>query len=103
MDKAVTGLIAALSAVAAAVPSQAAPATPAAVRQALEFSSYADLLKPIPNAVAILQAAEAEEALPSDGQARVETVQFYHHHHHRYFRRHFYHHHHHHHRFHRYY
>ncbi len=102
MDKTVTSLIAALSAVAAAAPSHAAPVAPAAVHQALEFSSYADLLKPIPNAVAILkQAAEAEEATSSDGQATVETVQFYHHHHHRYFRRRYYHHHYHHH--HRYY
>ena len=99
MDKTVTSLLAALAAVAAAAPSHAAPVTSATVQEALEFSSYADLLKPIPNAAAILkQAAEMDDVAPSDGQARVETVQFHHHHHHhhRYFRRRHYHHHHHH-------
>ena len=101
MDKTVTSLIAALAAVAAAAPSHAAPL--GTVHEALEFSSYADLLKPIPNAAAILkQAAEMDNATSPDGQANLEDVQFYyhhhhHHHHHRYYHRH--HHHHHHHRY----
>ncbi len=100
MDKTVTSLIAALAAVAAAAPSNAAPV--ATVHEALEFSSYADLLKPIPNAAAILkQAAEMDNATSPDGQANLENVQFYHHHHHHHHR--YYHRRHHHHHHHRYY
>ncbi len=101
MDKTVAGLLGAISALAAAVPSHAATSAPLSLRQAMEASSYADLLRPIPNAAALLQAASADEAATApDGQATIERVQFYHHHHHhhhRYYRR--YHHHHHHHRY----
>ena len=61
----------------------AASASPAATAA----QSYADLLSPIPNALALLQADEARLA---EEPARVQLAQFHHHHHH-------YHHHHHHH------
>ncbi len=47
--------------------------------QPVEPQSYADLLEPIPNAVALLRADNARlAAQPS----RVQLVQFHHHHHH---------------------
>ena len=69
----------------------------------MRFESYSDLLKPIPNALAVRDAlaeTQAKEAAPE-----VMTVQYYyrhhHHHHHRYYRRRYHHHHHHHHGFYR--
>lgn len=103
MDKTVAGLIGAVSALAASGAAHATAAPRAELAQAMQVNSYADLLKPIPNALA-LQAAFAE-AQASEGPAsalpEVMTVQYYHHHHHhhhRYYRRHYHHHHHHHHR-----
>ena len=58
-------------------------------------TSYADLLKPIPNAVETLKASDA--TLRAEDGAKVEMAQYYyHHHHHHFFHRRFYHHHHHH-------
>ncbi len=85
MDRNVVGALGVLSALAGAGSAQAA-------------TSYADLLRPIPNALAQLRASE-----PAAPGAHVEEAQFlapyHHHHHHRYYRRHrrYYHHHHHHH------
>ncbi|MGH1571215.1 hypothetical protein ACRAWG_11645 [Methylobacterium sp. P31] len=66
----------------------------------MQVSSYADLVKPIPNAVELLKAADARAAEARD-EGLIQKAQFYyhhhhHHHHHGYWRR-FYHHHHHHH------
>ncbi len=103
MDKNVAGVIGAVSVLAAVSPSQAAPA---ALAEAMQVNSYADLLKPIPNALALRrafdegQAAKAEQPSAA-GDPEVMTIQYYHHHHHRYYRRRFYHHHHHHHHHHR--
>ncbi len=102
MDKTTAGLIGALCALAAA-PSHAATSAPVTLHEAMEVSSYTDLLRPIPNAAALLREASAQdEAMTPDGQGAVETVQYYyhhhhHHHHHRYYRRRYHHHHHHHH------
>ncbi len=64
----------------------------------MQAASYADLLRPIPNAQALLAAAEVPAGQPapaSDGRdPAVQQVQYYRHHHH--------HHHHHHHRYRRY-
>ncbi len=96
------GLLGAVGALVAGVPAQAAVSAPQAV---LEAASYADLLRPIPNAAATLKALDAPEA-------RIEEAQYYpyyypppppryyhhhHHHHHRYYQRYYHHHHHHHH------
>lgn len=100
MDKSIAGLIGAVGALAAAGPAHAVPS--ASLVDAMRIESYADLLKPIPNALAVRQAlAEGQtETAPAD----VITVQYYrhhHHHHHRYYRRRSHHHHHHHHSYYR--
>jgi ABC-type nickel/cobalt efflux system permease component RcnA len=117
MDKNVAGLIGAVGALMASAPAQVATAHPLAIDTAMQASSYADLLKPIPNALAVLKAsAEAPvrigpAAPPSDGEARVQEAQVivefgprrpyrryyhhHHHHHHHYYRHHHHHHHHH--------
>ena len=85
------GLIGAVAAIAATTPTEAAAPAPQSVQEALRAESYADLLKPIPNARALL-------APGAEGEAAVETVQLVvvlHHRHH--YRHRYYHHHHHHH------
>ncbi|MDP4006140.1 hypothetical protein [Methylobacterium sp. NEAU K] len=104
MDKTVAGLIGAVTLLAVADPAQAAMPAPAGLDTVMQVASYADLLKPIPNAAALLKTSEEAEAraelLPTaaEGDATVQQAQYYHHHHHHhhgYFRR-FHHHHHHH-------
>ena len=97
MDKTVAGLIGAVSALVAAGPSHAAASAPLTLHEAMAASSYADLLRPIPNAAALLQqSATDDEAMTPDGQPVIQEVQFHHHHHHhhRRYRRHHHHHHH---------
>ncbi len=92
MDKTIAGLLGAVSALALAAPSQAAPVGPHDLDAAMAASSYSDLLKPIPNAKALLDAASATgeedqaEAQGFDPQA-VEEVQYHHHHHHHHWHR----------------
>ncbi len=115
MDKTVAGLLGAMGAVVASSSGQAA-----APDTVLKAASYAELLRPIPNAVETLKALDALE-----GEARLQDVQYYyppnyyspnyypptyyaplpyygrfydhhHHHHNRYYYRPRYHHHHHH-------
>lgn len=85
MDKSIAGLLGAIGALAASVPAQAAVAAPS-FDVAMQATSYADLLRPIPNAVEVLKAAPADalQATSGDGGS-VESVQY--HHHHRYHRR----------------
>ena len=64
-----TGLLAFNAAHAASSPSASAP-----------VESYADLLEPIPNAVALLQTVD--ETAPAAATENVQLAQFYHHHHH---------------------
>jgi ribulose kinase len=110
MDKNLAGLIGAVSALMAVAPAQAATGSPVTVESALEVSSYSDLLKPIPNAVALLKALTAAQAeataggTDSEAPAMIEEVQLiiqvphhHHHHHHHHYRRRYHHHHHHHH------
>ena len=97
MNKTMTGLLGAVGALAAAGATQAAPA----VSTVMQASSYADLLKPIPNALAV-QAVFAEQRATEAAPEATEVQYFYrhhhhHHHHHRYYRRRYHHHHHHHH------
>jgi hypothetical protein len=92
MDKNLAGLIGAMGALAVGAP-QAATAAPLDLETALQASSYADLLKPIPNALALWKSTAVVDAQPAEvGDARVETVQYHdhhhHHHHHHYRRRH---------------
>ncbi len=98
MDKKLAGLLGTVGVIAASLPAAAAPVD---ARPALQASSYADLFKPIPNAIAVLDAADSQPAAAEPAApGLVQTVQYYHHHHHhhhRYIRRRRYYHHHHHH------
>ncbi len=94
MDKKIAGLLGAAAALTTMTAANAATPAPA-----LQATSYADLLNPVPNAVAQLIADDIARAARSHGgemdvaQIRVE-VDHHHHHHHRYRRRHKHHHHH---------
>jgi hypothetical protein len=118
MDKKIAGLLGAAVALGTLGSAQAAPAP--ATTDVLKVSSFADLLEPIPNAVALLQAVD-ESAPQASAEGNVQVAQYYHHHHHHHhhgYRRivprivfgprwhhhhHHYHHHHHHHHHHGYY
>ncbi len=101
MDKTLAGLLGAVGALAAISPTHAATAVHPSLDETMQAASYADLLKPIPNATALLKASDAQ--LAEAPQAEVMAVQYHHHHHHhRYYRRRYYHHHHHHHHHHSY-
>jgi hypothetical protein len=102
MDRKIAGLLGAVGALASLNTAQAV--TPSDSKEVLKAQSYADLLEPIPNAMAALQAVDHEPAVASDN---VQLAQYHnhHHHHHAYRRaprivvmpRHRHHHHHHHH------
>jgi hypothetical protein len=92
MDKKIAGLLGAVATLGTFGASEAAPAP--APTDVLRANSFADLLKPIPNASALLQAIDESAPVPS-AEGNVQVAQFYHHHHH--------HHHHHHSQYRRYY
>ena len=104
MDKTIAGLLGAVGVLVVAAPGQAAPVAPP-TETVLQAQSYAELLRPVPNALATLRAMD--EAAPEGsvelaqlGPVVRELVQgrdHHHHHHHRYYRRRYHHHHHHHH------
>jgi hypothetical protein len=95
MDKKIVGVIGAITGLAAM--DQAAQATPVAAPtpDPMNVRSYAELLDPIPNAVAALRAADAaaRETQAVDGLKGDVQVAGYHHHHHRYHHHHHHHHH----------
>jgi hypothetical protein len=80
----VVGVVGAISGLAALDSAQAAVVTPdTGLPQA---QSYAELLDPIPNAVAVLRAVEAADAVTAQAEPADEasvTLVGYHHHHHR--------------------
>jgi hypothetical protein len=94
MDKKIAGL---LGAVAALTSMTAANAATTAPTETLQAASYADLLNPVPNAVALLIADDAARSgrTSAEDLNGVQVAQW-HHHHHRYrrLRRHHHHHHH---------
>jgi hypothetical protein len=94
MDKKIAGLLGAAAALSAVNSAQAAaPST-----QAEPAASYRDLLEPVPNALAMLKANDAQGTTNQpNGQTRL--AQHHHHHHHRWWRRYHHHHHHHHHHY----
>ena len=110
MDKKIVGVIGAIAGLAAL--DQAAQATPAATSNPdlMNARSFAELLNPIPNALAALRAADAATAHETQEQtgnvqvagyhhhARWRSRWVHHHHHHNRWqsRRHHHHHHHHH-------
>ena len=125
MDKMATGLLGAVAGMATMASAQAVAHPARDVAEALRVSSYADLLKPIPDAVALLKADDAARAQTanlltyvSDGIQLAQAYYYgygnpynapyppyatpygyyprYHHHHHHHHRYHHHHHHHHH-------
>jgi hypothetical protein len=113
MDKKIAGLLGAVAGLATVSSAQAAISPAPNPSEALQASSYADLLAPIPNAVTLLKADDAARAQQPAAKA-VDDIQlaqgYYHHHHHHHhhhhsyrygppypYYRHGYHHHHHHH------
>jgi hypothetical protein len=121
MEQKIIGIVGAIAGLASLDSTQAAQATesPTGFQPA---RSYAELLDPVPNALAMLRAADASARSAPAGEATGEGAnvqlaqyhhhhhhhhhlyrRFYHHHHHHHLYRRFYHHHHHHHHHHRYY
>jgi hypothetical protein len=94
MDKKIAGLLGAVAGLATIGTAQAA-INPAAVPDALQASSYADLLSPIAHPIALLKADEAARAQKPAAKpaADFQVAAAHHHHHHTYSRN--YHHHHH--------
>jgi hypothetical protein len=80
MDKKISGLLGAVAALGTFGSAEAAPAP--APADALQASSYAELLEPIPNAGALLQAID--EQAPAKASENIQLAQYYydHHHHH---------------------
>jgi hypothetical protein len=112
MDKKIAGLLGAVAALGSFTAAQASPAP--APTDLLKANSFADLLEPIPNAVAKLQAVDATTPPPSANVQLAQIVVFPHHHHHHHHHHHAYrprivvvpgyrHHHHHHHHHHAFY
>lgn len=93
MEKTTAGLLGALAGLATMGTAHAAPVPD--VQTVMRVSSYADLLKPIPNATEILKASNAELlASANTAPARLQDAQYYnsppehhhhHHHHHQYY------------------
>jgi|SRR3979411_1005078 hypothetical protein len=79
MDKKIAGLLGAVATLGTFGASEAAPAP--APTDVLRANSFADLLQPIPNASALLQAIDESAPVPS-AEGNVQVAQFYHHHHH---------------------
>lgn len=75
MEKKIAGLLGAVASLGALGAAQAAPAP--APTDVLQASSYAELLEPITNASAKLQALD--EAAPPPVREDVQLAQFYHH------------------------
>jgi hypothetical protein len=97
MEKTVAGIVGAISGLAALGQAQAStPATPNTT-DVMAAGSFAELLNPIPNARAVLEAIDAADAARAEPKSEQEpNLQLArNHHHHRY-----HHHHHHHHRYH---
>ena len=116
MDKKIAGLLGAVATLGAMNTAQAAPLPSPAPTDVLRANSFADLLEPIANAAAVLQAVDESQTVPLASDNVVPAQFYYHHHHHHhhhhayrprivivppYYRRHHHHHHHHHHSFYR--
>jgi hypothetical protein len=78
MDKKIAGLLGAVATLGTFTAAEAGPAP--APADVLRADSYADLLEPIPNAVAMLQAVD--QSTPAPATENVQLAQFHHHHHH---------------------
>jgi hypothetical protein len=82
MDKRISGLLGAVAALTALDAAQATAATGPEPAQALQAGSYADLLEPIPNALALLRADnDAHAKRAAEGNVQVADDHHHHHHH----------------------
>ena len=81
MEKKIAGLLGAMATLGAFNGAEAAPMPSPAPTDILRANSFADLLEPIPNAAALLQAVDESRPAPSADE-NVQLAQFYHHHHH---------------------
>jgi hypothetical protein len=81
MEKKIAGLLGAMATLGAFNAAEAAQAPSPAPTDVLRANSFADLLEPIPNAAALLQAVDESGPVPSADE-NVQLAQFYHHHHH---------------------
>jgi hypothetical protein len=93
MDKKIAVMIAAMGSIAPVAVAQAA-VTPDEVDRAMNAGSFAELLQSVPNAPAILKAADEQRATTKGDEVQVAWHHHHHHHHHWW---HYHHHHHHHH------
>ncbi len=97
MERKIAGLLGAAAALGTLNAAQAAPAPDPS--DSLKVNSYADLLEPIPNALAVLQAIEEKQPVkPWEDNVQLAQFYYHHHHHHGYYHHHhhgYYHHHHH--------
>jgi hypothetical protein len=105
MDKKIVGLVGAMASLASMDSAQAATESALSPTKFVAARTYGELLDPIPNAVALLRAADEAGTSAPRGEGDVQVAQYYHHHHHHHHHRYrrSYHHHHHHHHHHRYY
>lgn len=108
MDKKIVGMVGAISGLASLDSAQAATAPGPSATELLGARSYAELLDPIPNALALLWEVETADAAREGRVSGTDPnmrLAAHHHHHHRYHHHHhhhhLYHHHHHHHRWYR--
>jgi hypothetical protein len=81
MEKKIAGLLGAMATLGAFNAAEAAPIPSPAPTDVLRANSFADLLKPIPNAAALLRAVD-ESRPSSSADENVHLAQFYYHHHH---------------------
>ncbi len=81
MEKKIAGLLGAVATLGAFNAAQAAPTPSPAPSDILRANSFADLLQPIPNAAALLQAVD-ETAPGRSADENVQLAQLYVHHHH---------------------
>jgi hypothetical protein len=103
MDKKIASLLGAVAALTSMDAAQAATTPPPNPAETMRAASYADLLTPIPNAVALLDADDAARSQrpAAEDAGGVQVAQYHHHHHHHHhrrtiiIRRHHHHHHHH--------
>ena len=77
MDKSIVGMIGAVGALVAVAPARATSDVPLTMDTALWAGSHGDLLKPIPNAAALLAMTH-----PGPVPETRNPVQYHHHHHH---------------------
>jgi len=99
MDKKIVGILAAIGSIAPMAAAQAA-VTPDEVDRAMNVSSFAELLQSVPNAPAILKAADEQRATTKGDEVQVAWHHhhhhwwWHHHHHHWWWHHHHWHHHH---------